>query len=617
MGKNINIDNIANTELNHFQKEITKIIDSAFDKMKDTLYPSVKNSRGSQTSLDLSYYKSVNGGIEPGGKNAARRSVNEHYKQDLERLKKNYSNTLDSPEYIQAVNALDQQKKEALTIIENLQEATKSEYAVSATRHKMRQTLEQFKKERTEELVAKAKQVFNNGSKARTQFENSIYEEFKDGIDFAKIAATIKKEAKQPAKLSVKHNTTGSKSLDKIVDIAYQSIVQEIEDSQIILGDGVSDGINLNNVRSYGKIIDDNIKKVAKSLASEGKNGIQDLQKVKKSIVDSLEKKYNYSPVIENFKKLNKDAAALTDPSLSYGASLQNFIKVCEANHIGVKISGDTLGLYPLDNYKGKSSNEVSWDDVAKVQLASLSSDGSSLIKGKTSLPNITYLTDQYNKDTKSYELKAVSAYEQQIINLTKSFGTSGNSKVAKAIRTGNLEGASSIMNLSVNNTLSGIPSGLNKSYEEELYKDMWGGKNPEQFAALTGLINTNSLAQDFFHRNKDKIDEFYKSRNKKKTIDEFHLSPEERQSFTTALVMSAWNEEGRAEELEDSLLKYLLTSNNFEGFRNSAKTLNSAGLMPSLESIKEESFLSGMFSVSGAHDVLPFNTTIKFIEVA
>ena len=165
----------------------------------------------------------------------------------------------------------------------------------------------------------------------------------------------------------------------------------------------------------------------------------------------------------------------------------------------------------------------------------------------------------------------------------------------------------------------SSAPTTASSAVIKEATGELRGSKTPEQMAGITGMVSVQELAKILYGNKefRDEVNQFYqetiKEDWKKKEVDVGNLSSAEIEAVNVAIAMIAegWTDESSPQvaNLEDGLIKRILTSDTASLFRKNVQGFVDNGLAPTFESLKEESFIAGQYSISGSHDILPFNT--------
>ena len=154
---------------------------------------------------------------------------------------------------------------------------------------------------------------------------------------------------------------------------------------------------------------------------------------------------------MQKFARLGKDVRNLASSEFSVDRLKEKITKEYAARGIGVKYDGSKVGLYSLD--KHKTPEQVSWDNMAVVEMAELDNSGS-LRRGGQSVANLTYLDYLFHGKGKTPTAAIYSGYEAQYQHLLNVAGykkdENGNiidSAIVSAIKNGDLEAKKELIN--------------------------------------------------------------------------------------------------------------------------------------------------------------------------
>ena len=313
--------------------------------------------------------------------------------------------------------------------------------------------------------------------------------------------------------------------------------------------------------------------------------------------------------IIDRFAKSGRNVSNLAKGQLSQQEIQKRMVSEYKKVGIGVKFEGNRVGFYSLEKYK--TPKQAKWDDIASVEVALLDNHGQ-LVKGNQKIANLSHLTQYFNPNSKIPELGLTSSYDLQFQNLLnlKGYKEGIESKLVQAIKKGDKDKASYMMKMGVERALDGVPTSVSAAAKEEALKQVQGMKTPEQMVSLNSMYSIKNFAESFFRYKQDAINAIYKTIGSKREITDetFELTPQEYKDFAVAFTLSAWGKEKEfSQGVQPGLLKELLTSDEFKYLRKNAKEASYQDLRPVLESLKEETFLSGILGTSGAQEVLPF----------
>lgn len=640
MANNNDIREVAQREVDLVRQELYKASDKWFKDLSSILKPS--KSRGNQTSLDLQYYEAISQtgrGIQSdgktGGKASAIRAINAHSKQDLEYLEKNFKG--DASELEAAKKAILKQKEDALATVENLYENA-SGYA--STRAKQVKNLESWTKEQVQDFEKQLNQIGTN-TKKLVVASNDIDAAFNPSKNSNILGALRKNTKNIVSSASNKLKKTGAqKSKDNVVS---KKLLEEILEEAIN-----QSGWDTANIQ-YGDIFgEDNLKslngiirkKLAEVAAKTGNiqmndsineyytqinSGIRELFKAKygklvngeainipepaAAITSAQDTEIDTNQyLVTKFRQIGKDVENLVNPENSVANLRRRIVEEYKKAGIGVVFDGSIVKMYSLDKHK-KFEDAAKLGEITEIQIGELDPSGS-LRRGGSAVANITYLTQDFHGKGKAPTPSIVSANEMQYMNLLQSIGKDSNGALVQALKAGNYKRASSIGNRAVTSAFEGAPTATSSTVRDEAIQEVAGMKNPEQMALVNGLISLKELTESLFRYRQKEIEAIIEeTTGKKREIDPYNLTSGDYDAVNMAYSLIAMGKDkSQLEVLEDSLLKRLLSAPEFRFFRENVKAFASQGLIPSFESQKEESFLSGFIATSGAHAILPFN---------
>lgn len=640
MANNNDIREVAQREVDLVRQELYKASDKWFKDLSSILKPS--KSRGNQTSLDLQYYEAISQtgrGIASDGKTSGKvsavRAINAHSKQDLEYLEKNFKG--DASELEAAKKAILKQKEEALAAVENLYENA-SGYA--STRAKQVKNLESWTKEQVQDFEKQLNQIGTN-TKKLVVASNDIDAAFNPSKNSNILGALRKNTKNIVSSASNKLKKTGAqKSKDNVVskklleEILEEAINQSGWDTANIQ---YGDVFGEDNLKSLNGIIR---KKLAEVAAKTGNiqmndsineyytqinNGIRELFKAKygklvngeainipepaATITSAQDTEIDTNQyLVTKFRQIGKDVENLVNPENSVANLRRRIVEEYKKAGIGVVFDGSIVKMYSLDKHK-KFEDAAKLGEITEIQIGELDPSGS-LRRGGSAVANITYLTQDFHGKGKAPTPSIVSANEMQYMNLLQSIGKDSNGALVQALKAGNYKRASSIGNRAVTSAFEGAPTATSSTVRDEAIQEVAGMKNPEQMALVNGLISLKELTESLFRYRQKEIEAIIEeTTGKKREIDPYNLTSGDYDAVNMAYSLIAMGKDkSQLEVLEDSLLKRLLSAPEFRFFRENVKAFASQGLIPSFESQKEESFLSGFIATSGAHAILPFN---------
>lgn len=640
MANNNDIREVAQREVDLVRQELYKASDKWFKDLSSILKPS--KSRGNQTSLDLQYYEAISQtgrGIASDGKTSGKvsavKAINAHSKQDLEYLEKNFKG--DASELEAAKKAILKQKEEALAAVENLYENA-SGYA--STRAKQVKNLESWTKEQVQDFEKQLNQIGTN-TKKLVVASNDIDAAFNPSKNSNILGALRKNTKNIVSSASNKLKKTGAqKSKDNVVskklleEILEEAINQSGWDTANIQ---YGDVFGEDNLKSLNGIIR---KKLAEVAAKTGNiqmndsineyytqinNGIRELFKAKygklvngeainipepaAAITSAQDTEIDTNQyLVTKFRQIGKDVENLVNPENSVANLRRRIVEEYKKAGIGVVFDGSIVKMYSLDKHK-KFEDAAKLGEITEIQIGELDPSGS-LRRGGSAVANITYLTQDFHGKGKAPTPSIVSANEMQYMNLLQSIGKDSNGALVQALKAGNYKRASSIGNRAVTSAFEGAPTATSSTVRDEAIQEVAGMKNPEQMALVNGLISLKELTESLFRYRQKEIEAIIEeTTGKKRKIDPYNLTSGDYDAVNMAYSLIAMGKDkSQLEVLEDSLLKRLLSAPEFRFFRENVKAFASQGLIPSFESQKEESFLSGFIATSGAHAILPFN---------
>lgn len=307
---------------------------------------------------------------------------------------------------------------------------------------------------------------------------------------------------------------------------------------------------------------------------------------------------------------------------------LEQIISAANSKGWNVALQSDgkkvTLGLYPQGKYANEA--DVKLDEIATIDVGLVDNNGT-IQMGGTANANIMYPTVNFEslgevdgKEKWKVNNQIESANELQLKRILD--GISGSGKIDAMLQQGEeadlsrLQGSLKFMR---NQALSGVPTTASSAVMKEATSEMRGGKTPEQMAGITGMISVSELAKTLYGNKdfRDEINQMYdetiEEKWKKKTVNASDLSGAEIEAVNIAIAMIAegWTsaDSPHVANLQDGLVKRILTSDAASLFRKNIQGFVDNGIAPTFESLKEESFIAGHFSISGSHDILPFNS--------
>lgn len=640
MANNNDIREVAQREVDLVRQELYKASDKWFKDLSSILKPS--KSRGNQTSLDLQYYEAISQtgrGIasdgKTSGKTSAIRAINAHSKQDLEYLEKNFKG--DASELEAAKKTILKQKEDALAAVENLYENA-SGYA--STRAKQVKNLESWTKEQVQDFEKQLNQIGTN-TKKLVVASNDIDAAFNPSKNSNILGALRKNTKNIVSSASNKLKKTGAqKSKDNVVskklleEILEEAINQSGWDTANIQ---YGDVFGEDNLKSLNGIIKKKLAEVAAKTGNIQMNdsineyytqinsGIRELFKAKygklvngeainipepaAAITSAQDTEIDTNQyLVTKFRQIGKDVENLVNPENSVANLRRRIVEEYKKAGIGVVFDGSVVKMYSLDKHK-KFEDAAKLGEITEIQIGELDPSGS-LRRGGSAVANITYLTQDFHGKGKAPTPSIVSANEMQYMNLLQSIGKDSNGALVQALKAGNYKRASSIGNRAVTSAFEGAPTATSSTVRDEAIQEVAGMKNPEQMALVNGLISLKELTESLFRYRQKEIEAIIEeTTGKKREIDPYNLTSGDYDAVNMAYSLIAMGKDkSQLEVLEDSLLKRLLSAPEFRFFRENVKAFASQGLIPSFESQKEESFLSGFIATSGAHAILPFN---------
>lgn len=299
------------------------------------------------------------------------------------------------------------------------------------------------------------------------------------------------------------------------------------------------------------------------------------------------------------------------------------------------------LGFYPEGQYK--SPKTAKWEKISSVEVGLVDVKGAIGV-GDSKAANILYPHVSYQKDAKGKTIalpRVSSAQEEQFNEILGLFGgvnrdASTPTKFVQNVQSKNIEKASAAMAHARDRAVFGAPTAYTSTTNEEGAADFlknFGKKTNEQSIALRGMVSTRKLAENFLNGRKAKevIDALYKSNAVKRYLkqypnatqeeaeqkawfrefDPYNISSSEYKAVIEAYALiSQLDTKQIAEQAkllqQGSLLRELLTSDDFKYFRQAVQQLSQNGIFPDFEPLKEESFLSSFFTLGGAKSVNP-----------
>lgn len=636
MANNNDIREVAQREVDLVRKELYKASDKWFKDLSSVLKPS--NSKGSQTFNDLKYYDAISQtgrGIEEGGKASAIRAIKAHSKQDLEYLESSFKG--DASELEAAKKAILKQREEALAAVEKLYE---NAHGYASTRAKQVKTLEKFAKEEVEKFEKQLNQVGVN-TKKLVAASNDIDASFSPSKN-SNILGALRKNTKnivnaasdklkQTNAQKTKDNLISQKLLEEILDEAINQSGWDIHNIQY------GDVFGEDNLKNVNNIIRKKLAEVASKTGNilmndsineyygQINNGIRELFKTKygklvngesinipepSSAITSLQDidVSSNQYLVAKFRQIGKDVENLVNPENSVTNLRRRIVEEYKKAGIGVVFDGSVVKMYSLEKHK-KFEDAAKLGEITEIQIGELDPSGS-LRRGGKAVANITYLTQDFHGPGKAPTPSIVSANEMQYMNLLQSIGKDSNGALIQALKAGNYQRAASIGNRAVTSAFEGAPTATSSTIRDEAVQEVAGMKNPEQMALVNGLISLKELTESLFRYRQKEIETIIEeTTGRKREIDPYNLTSSDYDAVNMAYSLIAMGKDkSQLEVLEDSLLKRLLSAPEFRFFRENVKAFASQGLIPSFESQKEESFLSGFVATSGAHAILPFN---------
>ena len=324
----------------------------------------------------------------------------------------------------------------------------------------------------------------------------------------------------------------------------------------------------------------------------------------------------------ENTKSFAKGTAAYYLEQIIENANAKGW-------NVALKTDGSkiTLGLYPQDKYENEA--DVDWGEIATIDIG-LVDDNATIKMGGVSNANVLFPTVRFDKagivdGEQKWKVNSSleSANERQLANIAGAIGGSG--KVAGMLEKG-MDADMRRLGRSLGHirdlSLRGLPTTASSSVLKEATSDIQGegrgGKTREQMVGVGSTVSVAELAKELYSNGefRQEVNQFYKDTIKedwkRKDVDPYELTQAEIEAVMLAYAMIAEGfdspEDSRVRNLKDGLVKRILTSDALRGMRENIKGFINAGIRPSFESTKEESFISGLFTFSGSHDVLPFN---------
>ena len=299
------------------------------------------------------------------------------------------------------------------------------------------------------------------------------------------------------------------------------------------------------------------------------------------------------------------------------------------------------LGFYPEGQYK--SPKTAKWEKISSVEVGLVDAKGAIGV-GDSKAANILYPHVSYQKDAKGKTIaipRVSSAQEEQFNEILGLFGginrdVSNPTRFVQNVQSRHIEKASAAMAHARDRAVFGAPTAYTSTTNEEGSADFlknFGKKNNEQSIALRGMVSTRKLAENFLNGRKAKevIDALYKSNAVKRYLrqypnatqeeaeqkarfrefDPYNISSSEYKAVIEAYALISQLDTkqiaNQAKLLQQgSLLRELLTSDDFKYFRQAVQQLSQNGIFPDFEPLKEESFLSSFFTLGGAKSVNP-----------
>lgn len=290
-----------------------------------------------------------------------------------------------------------------------------------------------------------------------------------------------------------------------------------------------------------------------------------------------------------------------------------NIINKLSSAGMGCIFEGDTLYIYSLkdeaninnlrENGDTKSYNKL-LSSLPKVELAMPDAEGN-LRLGDQLFPNS--LNPHYIFSKNGYYTGIHDTYADQWSVLNNFLGDGENSKLIQKLQkateskqAGDIKAASRSMKNAIKKSLDGLPSGVSVANQKEIKNRAYGSKNSLQKITSAGEIRLIGLATSFLHQ-------FYKNTSKyqDRVNSKYELDNNEMGDFVTAFLLAT---QGFADGdysmvPEEGLVRDLLSNDDF---KRMAGVLVEKGIVPRLDSLKEEAVLTGNLSLGSVLDLIP-----------
>ena len=320
-------------------------------------------------------------------------------------------------------------------------------------------------------------------------------------------------------------------------------------------------------------------------------------------------------------KSIAQDTTQLANYSVAQ--YLETIINTAESKGYGVvlnrKGNNIELGLYNKVDQPDESNLDLS--KIAKVEIGLVDDQGLITI-GNQSLVNTLLPTIEWAKDSKGNLVAnptLSTAMEQQFAGLARAIESD---RFGRRMASGDYGSASSFMQFVSRDALKNTPSGLNSNILKEL-DDKAALKTPEQGVGLMSQGSIMKIAQTLYRNPKfqNVVNQLYTEQEEKlataqgrkprnKAVNPNELTQEEITAINVAFSMIAngWYgaNDDRVANMEDSVIKRILSNQDtIDLLKRDFMPFIEAGMVPRVNSLKEEQFISGIFRISGAQDTM------------
>lgn len=625
------IEGLINQKADELRSYMDQQYSDAIEMAKASFSPQGK--RGAQTSLDTTYYNSISDyGVT--SKKEAVSTVNKHYTQDAAHLGKQLEKgKITQTNYDAAIAQLEKDKAANLAKIDSLVE---SSIGAQPSRS---QEYAKF-----EERVMKIKTDYEQKAAQKIM----TLADAKKAEDELKSVLDVKKLAKENPTITnainkVKQSKKSINQKPVKVDLLSQSDIEMI--AQAALPRWADGGIDFEaaSKMDMNKAVENAL---AKTNMKASKQQIPDIaSQIKGMITRKEQARSDNSYITKMFAGLGTNVSTLVKSDLTAENYQKEIVKQAAAHGLTATFKGSTLQLHPAGLSKDQAAQK---NAITEIQFMDVDPKGNTLSKndGMQYANQGHVIQDWKNKKPRT---ALVTSHELQYKNfLDKNFRLDAEGKpketaFTKAAKKGDTRKAASIGKLGITEAIGNAPGNLSQAVANETMSDRMGIKTNEQAFVQKGYFDISELAKSMAISNQEYFKALWKQMGKGE-FDPYSVGPGDEinealnqiyalkaigadateipKMLDDALAKRIYNDANNAKRNEEGKMvgksvvpeyeKYgkTIPAQEFQtGFHHILSSMEDAirgGLVPKMESNKEESVLRGRFTVSGASQLNP-----------